>query len=1430
MSLWSRLFGRRKQADPKPQADEDSTPHGSSTPAQEFSEEGASPDIPPSPPFQSPIGAKQPSSPPPPHDSRGAGSEHGAFTWKGRPIFFSSTFKDMHAERDFLRDHTFPRLAERLRERCHYLDTIDLRQGVESAYEADEGKRELQVLTVCLDEIERSKPFLVALLGDRYGWIPPVERITAAARSAGLPESVEVAGKSVTELEILYGVLANPDQGMRSWFYFRTLDRIGMPPEVADRFPAEEPGTDAGSPFAKLQKLKDRIRRQMPDRVRDYTLRWDDENNALTGLKELDAQVESDLWSDLDAETAAYLREAPRTWQEAEARAVADVVSERIRGYVQRPALTTPMVDHALSADTSGSDWGLVVTGESGGGKSSLFGSVFQSLQPKAASGEILLLSHAAGIFPMSGQVDRMLRRWVGELASYLQVEDPMERPAATASEDNQERIFPGEARVITSEQIEKTFATLLSQAAARIRVVVLIDALNQFEATIRAKYLTWLPRDWPSNARFVATAIAGTASETLKKRPGCRELVVPPVSREEARLIAERFSRERYHRDVNPRVLDALLDKKESGTPAHGNPLWLSLALQEMNLLEADDYERAEREFAHLKGAQRMEALQLAEAAKIPGDVPGAYGELLDRAERLFGKAWTRSFTDLIALGRAGWRESDLQAVMPQVSGQPWDNLAFAGLRRTLGSHVVQRGGHAQWDFFHAALRETVLRRNLADETTRRHLHGLLADYLQALEPDDAIRISETMVHLLGLGDRDQAAEFIAEVAGSRFFDSKAKAALAGAVAVLVEAIRTALDEAARDRLTIWIAALMDGEYPLRSGFVAQTIIYYVNDLLAVSGAKETELSRGKLLEASSQMLQLLAASDPSNAEWQHDLSMCQLLTGVMLGKKGDLSGALSVYQESMEIAGPLATADPSKTIVQHDLWLNHGMIGDVLRRQGDLVGALRAYQESMGIAERLATADPSKAEWQHSLSVSHGTIGDVLRQQGDLAGALRAYRESMVIAERLAEAHPSDLSWKFNLSATYERIGCVLRDQSDQSGALRAYRQSLAIREGLAALDPSKAEWQHSLSVSHGMIGDMLCAQGDLVGALRAYQESMGIAERLATADPSNAEWQHDLSVSHGMIGDMLGKQGDLVGALRAYRESLAISKRLAALDPSNTQWQHSLSVSQNRIGDMLRPQLYSALNQDRLGDMLHAQGNLVGALRAYGESLAISERLAALDPSNAQWQRDLSKYIEKIVRIGNTLLAQGDLSGALRAFRESLAISERLAVSDPSNAQLQLQLSFSKNGIGDILRAQGDLAGALRAYRESLDISERLTASDPSNAQLQQLLSMSHGMIGDILGAQGDLSGAMRAHRESLKISERLAASDPSNAQLQLYLFVSYYESAQFAETFGQSEATIWWGKAYATLSDMKRRGILQPTDEQYLTILKRKLGIP
>ena len=80
------------------------------------------------------------------------------------------------------------------------------------------------------------------------------------------------------------------------------------------------------------------------------------------------------------------------------------------------------------------------------------------------------------------------------------------------------------------------------------------------------------------------------------------------------------------------------------------------------------------------------------------------------------------------------------------------------------------------------------------------------------------------------------------------------------------------------------------------------------------------------------------------------------------------------------------------------------------------------------------------------------------------------------------------------------------------------------------------------------------------------------------------------------------------------------------------------------------------------------------------------------------NAGWQRDLSVSNNKV---GDVLVAQGNLPEALKTFREGLAIRERLAAADPGNAGWQRDLSVSYDRVGDVLVAQGNLPEALKMF---------------------------------------------------------------------------------------------------------------------------------
>ncbi len=94
-------------------------------------------------------------------------------------VFVSSTFSDFVAERNALQEKVFPKLSDYCRRRGARFLAIDLRWGV-----GREAALDQQTMNICLSEIQRCgqlspKANFIALLGNRYGWVPLPDQIDA---------------------------------------------------------------------------------------------------------------------------------------------------------------------------------------------------------------------------------------------------------------------------------------------------------------------------------------------------------------------------------------------------------------------------------------------------------------------------------------------------------------------------------------------------------------------------------------------------------------------------------------------------------------------------------------------------------------------------------------------------------------------------------------------------------------------------------------------------------------------------------------------------------------------------------------------------------------------------------------------------------------------------------------------------------------------------------------------------------------------------------------------------------------------------------------------------------------------------------------------------------------------------------------------------
>ena len=166
-------------------------------------------------------------------------------------VFVSSTFRDMQEDRDYLVKFVFPQL----RKLCEALGVtwgeVDLRWGI-----TDEEAAEGRVLPLCLEEIHRCRPYFIGLLGERYGWVPKPEDIPAdlLERQEWLKDHMAC---SVTELEIIHGVLREEQMHGRAFFYFRDPSYLEQLPSGRSRADFESESPEAET---KLKRLKQRIR------------------------------------------------------------------------------------------------------------------------------------------------------------------------------------------------------------------------------------------------------------------------------------------------------------------------------------------------------------------------------------------------------------------------------------------------------------------------------------------------------------------------------------------------------------------------------------------------------------------------------------------------------------------------------------------------------------------------------------------------------------------------------------------------------------------------------------------------------------------------------------------------------------------------------------------------------------------------------------------------------------------------------------------------------------------------------------------------------------------------------------------------------------------------------------------------------------------
>ncbi|MBN1474489.1 MAG: tetratricopeptide repeat protein [Syntrophaceae bacterium] len=381
-------------------------------------------------------------------------------------IFISSTFDDMAEERDELAKFVFPRMRKLCNERGISWASVDLRWGI-----PEEDVRKGAVLSVCLDEIDRCRPYFIGILGERYGTL---------LKDVGseCPDHVWIEGAggvSITEAEILHGVLNNPEMADNAFFYFRDPAYINsLPSETQERF-REAPGTLASQ---KLADLKTRIRHSGFKLVDGYA-----------DPRAFGRMVERDLLSLLDQLFQQVDTQDPNAQVKAEHEAFASILSEI---HIGRRAEIEYLDGHM-----TGSAPPLLFMGPAGIGKSALLARWALGRPQCNITGELMVM-HFVGATIDSTDWCVMVKRIMREVSAYFKIT----------------RELPNEP-----DALRAAFFSFLDIAALRGRIVLLIDGIDALDDKEGALDLAWLPTSLPENIRIVLTAASGRPLQAAKER-----------------------------------------------------------------------------------------------------------------------------------------------------------------------------------------------------------------------------------------------------------------------------------------------------------------------------------------------------------------------------------------------------------------------------------------------------------------------------------------------------------------------------------------------------------------------------------------------------------------------------------------------------------------------------------------------------------------------------------------------------------------------------------------------------------------------------------------------------------------------------------------------------------------------------------------------
>jgi nephrocystin-3 len=513
-------------------------------------------------------------------------------------VFLSSTFVDFQEERSLLVKQVFPSLRRRARSRGVEIVDVDLRWGV-TAEQTERG----ETLPLCLAEIDRCRPYFISLLGERYGWVPPADptyyKPALLERQPWLKE--RMGGASLTELEIMHGVLRHPEMAGHAFFYLRDPAYAQAQPEpgwVADNLQERQ----------RLTAIKEEVRRS------GFPV-----CEGLATPQAIAERIEADLWAVIERE---HPEQEPQDPLQREEQRHSDYRRARTGLYLGGETAIAELESWIEAGEQR-----ILITGESGAGKSALIANWLETHQ--RSHPQDLVYAHHLGCTNDASAIRPLLGRLI-DTASLLLLEEKQIAEPLKVPQDWWELVF----------KVGEVFALLSSWCERQgHRWILALDGLDRLEEEDQ-QALPWIPDTLPPGIHVVASALNCTARSILQERRYHTHTIGPLKEAEQKQLIECFLSN--YTKQLESGLQQRILEHEMSSSP-----LFLRVLLEELRKCAWHDTLHEQLEF------------YLANQS-----IDGLYVKLIERLERDgYGEAARKALTALWA-SRAGLRETELMEI----------------------------------------------------------------------------------------------------------------------------------------------------------------------------------------------------------------------------------------------------------------------------------------------------------------------------------------------------------------------------------------------------------------------------------------------------------------------------------------------------------------------------------------------------------------------------------------------------------------------------------------------------------------------------------------------------------------------------------------------------------------------------------------------